>query len=70
MRLIEWGGRELVVPDERGDSVPQFYENGDKFHWANPMMWHYRFWNLMLLESTYPHPTDDEQGMLLMGGEL
>lgn len=65
MRLIDFGQKEDYYPLERGESFPQFYENGDQHRWDHPMLWHYRFWHLECLRAS-----PDEQGMLLMGGEL
>ena len=68
MRLVEWDQKEDYQPHERGDAFPQYYENGDRYRWDNPMMWAYRWWLYAVDMAYLGHNSFDP--MWLMGGEL
>jgi hypothetical protein len=68
MRLLEVFQKEDYQPLERGEAIPQFYENGDKYWWHNPMCWAYRFWMHGVWTMEIGHNTFDPA--YLMGGEL
>jgi ATP-independent RNA helicase DbpA len=44
MRLVEFGQKEDFQPLDRGCAFPQFYENGDRYTWWNPMDFNLRYW--------------------------
>jgi hypothetical protein len=68
MRLVDFGQKEDYQPLERGDSFPQFYENGDRYEWHIPMCWNYRFWLRGVCSMEMSRNTFEP--MWLMGGEL
>ncbi len=74
MRLLDFGEQADYQPLDRGEAFPQYYQDGDKCTWQNPMHWNYKFWQMLLCESIH-HPTSpgagqDAASMMLMGGEL
>ena len=68
MRMLEIFQKEDYQPLDRGGAFPQWYENGDKYHWDNPFDWGYRFWlhGVWIMEMS--NNTFDPS--YLMGGEL
>ena len=63
---------ESSTPLERGISFPQYWDNGDRVTWWNPMDFSYRFWDHLVTEA-YELPKsgrDIAVETLLMGGEL
>ena len=67
MRLLEWNEKEDYQPLERGNALPQYYENGDKYNChSNAFDWHYKFWH-QVFSGGQDH---SEQCLNLMGGEL
>lgn len=74
MRLIEVFQKEDYQPLDRGAACPQFYENGDKFKWWNPMVFTNRYWlNFVQWSDTewgFKSPQDELAEALMMGGEL
>ena len=69
MRVVDYGVKEEYQPLCRGEAFPQFYENGDRFRWSNPMCWNYRFW-LEGCHHKVGHRLNDFDPTWLMGGEL
>jgi len=68
MRLLEWNQKEDYQPLERGSAFVQFYENNDKYVWWHPFCWNWHFWHHMTCDS--PSRREDDEEMMLMGGEL
>ncbi len=73
MRLLDTFQKEDYQPLERGQAIPQFYENGDRYICSNAYHWSWRFWYWLSGECRF-HPYSpvehDRLHMLLMGGEL
>lgn len=74
MRLIDFGQKEDFQPLERGAAFPQFYENGDRFKWWNPMDFSNRYWINFVqwsgLEWGTLFDSNEQAEALMMGGEL
>lgn len=74
MRFIEVFQKEDYQPLDRGAAFPQFYENGDRYKWWNPMDFTYRYWQNFIqwseIEFRFKMPEDLLSETLMMGGEL
>ncbi len=74
MRLVEFGQKEDYQPADRGSAFPQYYENGDRYKWWNPMDFKLRYWQYFVqwadLEFGLKMPEDTLGECLMMGGEL
>lgn len=68
MRLLQVFQAPDYRPIGRGDALPQFHEDGDKYSWQYNMLWNYEFWRAGVAHCEIQNNTFNPTW--LMGGEL